>query len=217
MNNFIVHEITTFQSKEWIIKKHYAHRMPSISYAFGLFEGNVLKGVCCFGSPPSPSLCIGLCGDEYKHFVLELNRLIVDCEENNITSYFVSRCLKLIPKPRIIVSYADTSQNHTGYIYQACNFIYTGLSAKRTEWREIGVNTHSKTVCGQNTLEERKESDRFSQEARPQKHRYIYFLGSKYQKKQMLNKLSYPILPYPKGVNIRYDASYIPTVQLELL
>ena len=55
--------------------------------------------------------------------------------------------LNLLPKPQAIVSYADTSQGHHGYIYQATNWIYTGLSAKRTERYDINnPNKHSKTV-----------------------------------------------------------------------
>ena len=42
---------------------------------------------------------------------------------------------------------------------------------------------------------------------RPQKHRYIYFIGTKHQKKDMLSALKYPILPYPKGDTQRYDSS----------
>jgi len=48
---------------------------------------------------------------------------------------------------------------------------------------------------------------------RPRKHRYIYFLGDKKQKKEMLSKLNYDVLPYPKGDNKRYKIDHIPTVQ----
>ena len=42
------------------------------------------------------------------------------------------------------------------------------------------------------------------------------FLGSKTQKKNMLNNLKYEIKPYPKGENKRYDASYKPITQMKL-
>lgn len=45
---------------------------------------------------------------------------------------------------------------------------------------------------------------------RPRKHRYFYFLGSKTERKKMMKALAYPIVPYPKGDNKRYDASYQP-------
>lgn len=47
--------IPAFQTHEWLLKKHYAHRIPSISYAFGLFDRDgLLMGVCTYGFPPSP-------------------------------------------------------------------------------------------------------------------------------------------------------------------
>jgi len=40
---------------------------------------------------------------------------------------------------------------------------------------------------------------------RPRKHRYIYFNASKTRKKELLKKLNYPILPYPKGASNDLD------------
>ena len=44
MNGFTVDRIPYSECKEWLLYKHYAHRIPSISYAFGLFENGILKG-----------------------------------------------------------------------------------------------------------------------------------------------------------------------------
>jgi hypothetical protein len=47
------------------------------------------------------------------------------------------------------------------------------------------------------------------------KHRYVYFVGSKTQKKAMRKALKYPVLPYPKGESKRYDSGgAVPTQQL---
>ena len=212
-----VKSIEKYLCKEWLLHKHYAKRIPSISYAFGLFDTD-LVGICTLGSPPSRALCIGVCGEENAHKVLELNRLCVnDNLERNVLSYFVGSCLKLLKKELIIVSYADTSMNHNGYIYQATNWIYTGLSYKMNEWRQIGTNKHSRNLCKKFTTEYMKNnSDKFIRVERPRKHRYIYFIGSKSQKKIMFKNLKYKIEPYPKGKNKRYDASYKPTIQTEL-
>ena len=207
--DYLVKSIEKLLINEWLLYKHYAHRCPSISFAFGLFKKGILQGVCSFGSPPSPPLCRGICGKEYSHIVLELNRLCVnDGLKKNGLSFFVSQSLKLLPTPRIIVSYADSSQYHHGYIYQATNFLYTGLSAKRTEWRMKNSNKHSKSICDKYTLKERKNNPNFFLAQRPQKHRYIMFIGNKTEKKNLLKALKYPIKPYPKGDNKNYDASY---------
>jgi hypothetical protein len=224
-DKYYVDRISFNDCKDWILKKHYAHRIPSISYAFGLFDKNkTLQGVCTFGTPSSSTLKYGVCGEQYVNIVIELNRLIINQKDKNMTSFLVSQTLKKIDKPKIIISYADTSQNHTGYIYQATNFIYTGLSAKRTDWKIKGLeNLHGQTIAdisrGQKHRAEymrEKFGDSFYLEDRSRKHRYIYFIGTKKQKKEMLKSLKYKIQPYPKGDNVNYDASYQPEIQGKL-
>jgi hypothetical protein len=51
---------------------------------------------------------------------------------------------------------------------------------------------------------------------RSRKHRYFYFLGSKSDIRHMKSLLVYKQEPYPKGDNVRYDASYKPSCQLTL-
>ena len=48
---------------------------------------------------------------------------------------------------------------------------------------------------------------------RPRKHRYFYFLGTRKQRKEMRDSLSYAVESYPKGDNKRYDSSYSPSIQ----
>jgi hypothetical protein len=113
--------------KEWLLYKHYAKRIPSIMYSFGLFYKNMLEGVITFGMPPSSTLVESIAGKEYSNLVIELNRLIVnDGLEKNALSYFVGNSINKLPNSRIIVSFSDNNMNHTGYIYQATNFLYTG-------------------------------------------------------------------------------------------
>ena len=117
-NLYSIDSINSKETYSWLLNKHYARRIPSISYAFGIYKKEQLIGICTFGSPPSNALCVGVCGEEYKSDVIELNRLCLnDDKEKNVASYFFTNCLKNLPKPKFIVSYADTSVRHTGYIY----------------------------------------------------------------------------------------------------
>ena len=187
--------IKSAETYSWLLHKHYAKRIPNIMYAFGLFEEKELVGVITYGMPASPTLCKGVCGEDYKDCVLELNRLCLESNQKNYASYLVANSLKLLPKPTIIVSYADTSMNHVGYIYQASNFIYTGMTLLRTDV-DTGDN-HSRHYEG---------LDMSKRKVRPQKHRYIYFHGSKKQKKLLIDCLNYDIQSYPKGDNLYYDS-----------
>ena len=74
-NIYKVESIKSKETYDWLMYKHYAKRIPSVSYAFGLFKDKELLGICTFGSPPSNALCIGVCGKEFKKLVVELNRL----------------------------------------------------------------------------------------------------------------------------------------------
>lgn len=214
----IVLPIKNEESYPWLLNKHYAKRIPQIMFAFGLYEDNQLVGVCTYGIPASPSLCMGICGKEYSDKVLELNRVCLMDNIKNQASFLVSNSIKLLPKPTIVVSYADTGKGHVGYVYQATNFLYTGLSANRVDWTVKGLeHKHSKTLSDGMTLESIKEKygDDFYYTERSRKHRYIYFHGDKQQKKKMNNLLKYAIEPYPKGDSKKYDSGG--TVQTQTL
>lgn len=193
----------------WLLQKHYAKRIPQIMFAFGLYEENELVGIVTYGIPASPALCMGICGKEYSDKVLELNRVCLLNNDKNQASFLVANSIKLLPKPSIVVSYADTGKGHIGYVYQATNFLYTGLSANRVDWTVKGLeHKHSKTLSDGMTLESIKEKygDNFYYSERSRKHRYIYFHGNKTQKKKMNSLLKYGIEPYPKGNSQKYDS-----------
>lgn len=184
---------------DFILNKHYAKRKPSISFAYGLYIEENLEGILTIGKPASNSLCTGVCGEKYSKHVYELNRLCVnEGLEKNVLSKFVSSVLKDLKKQNlIIISYADEGMCHHGYIYQATNFIYTGLSAYRTD-RYCEKGKHSR---------HNKKNDEETSHLRiirSPKHRYIYICGDKRFKKEVLKNLNYKPQPYPKGDNKRY-------------
>jgi len=184
-----------------IVDKHYLHRKAPCSFAYGLFTSYSIVGVIMYGTPSSAPLRRGICGDSEKLNVIELTRLWVDDSVGkNGESYLIGNTLKLIDK-EIIVSYAEINQGHLGTVYQATNWIYTGLSAKRGNWTIQGIDRHCQTIADKFTASEIREKygDRFSIVDRPRKHRYVYFNCSKTRKKQLLKLLKYPILPYPKN------------------
>ena len=184
-------------TKDLILNVHYAKRMPSISYAYGLFLNGEMVGCVTYGSPASPRVCDGLCGKEYAKNVLELNRLVLRSNKKNEASFLVGRSLRLLPKPKIIISYADTAQKHVGIVYQATNFIYVGLSAKRSDRIFIDGTTqkHGRHVISTDVQD---INERTIIVPRPRKHRYVAFLGSRSEKKSAFNSLKYKTQDYPR-------------------
>ena len=187
-SEYEVVQIPYSATKDWILNIHYAKRMPSISFAYGLYRYDEMVGMVSYGTPASPFLCKGICGEEHKKNVIELNRLVLKDNLPNEASFLVSRSLKLLPRPKVVVSYADTAQDHAGIIYQACNFLFTGTTKPRTDMAGKD-GKHSRHHLG----------DRQNRINRSAKHRYVYFIGSKKDKKILRNALNYTIQDsYPK-------------------
>lgn len=190
-------EISPTIATEFLLPRHYSGRIPNICKAYGWYVKGNLQAVCTFGKPASNSLCVGLCGEEYADRVYELNRLCREKDFHEPLSSFVSACLRRLRTMRwIIVSYSDTAMNHHGYIYQACNFLYTGETKERTDiYTGGGGRKHARHY----TKEDRECGIR---KVRSAKHRYVYFCThTKYEKNLWKSALRYEILPYPKGDN----------------
>tara|TARA_R100001463_G_scaffold2239_6_gene9521 strand:- start:163 stop:825 length:663 start_codon:yes stop_codon:yes gene_type:complete len=215
VDTYKVKAIKKHECKEWLLYKHYLKSVPIIIFSFGLYEKKELKGIIVFGNPSRIMS---------KHCDYELSRLVVnDGLKKNVLSFFVSQSLKLLKKPSIIVSYADMGINHHGYIYQATNWLYTGLTEKDGH-PNIFIDNEQKhprslyAKHGTSSTIRLKEiyGDRVCFLEKKSKHRYFYLLGNRKEKKDMKNNLKYDILPYPKGNNERYDASYKPNTQTQL-
>jgi len=215
--------IDSFQCKDWLLNKHYAKRIPAIVYSFGLYDKElILQGVCTFGTPARMlNNGYGCFGGELSITTYELNRLVVnDGLEKNTLSFFVAECLKLLPKPICIVSYADGNNGQHVYIYKATNWIYTGITSIENIYIDKRTNEviHPRTIVsiyGSRELDKLPKHIEITKEESG-KYRYFQFLGNKKQIKEMKSKLKYKILEYPKGNNKRYDSSYNPTVQARL-
>ncbi len=207
--------------KPWIMHKHYAKRCPSVSFAFGLYRKNEnnLLGICTFGNAIPMQMRRGVCGIDYSDFVYELNRVCLEeGMPKNTASFLVSKSLRLLPRPKIIVSYSDMAQSHHGYIYQACNFIYTGKAHTQKDVKIRGrEHLHSRTIMDEfgrvrNRVKLLKEKygDDFYYEQRPVKHRYVYFCGENDWVERAKSCLKYSKTEYPKGDNKRYVMDRIP-------
>ena len=208
-NDYTIERISYSMAQEVVVAKHYLHRKAPCSFAFGMFDmfGQIV-GVVIYGVPPATTLRKGICGPEHELNVYELTRLWVDDSvPKNGESFLIGNTLRQLDR-EIVVSFADTGQDHVGYVYQATNWIYTGLSAKRTDWKVEGIDKHGHTWADKYTAQEMRDQfgDRFSLEQRSRKHRYVFFNAGKSRKKKLIAALRYKILPYPKAIELVEDS-----------
>lgn len=185
--------------------EHYSKSVNGIkiSFVFSLWFKDEMIGCVMYGQMATTA---------WKKFgsketdVLELRRLVVKRGyDKNISSWFVSKTIKYLKKntcTKVIVSYADPFHNHKGYIYQALNFMYIGLSGKDKAYmdNETGKVYHSRALRTKykgefkpfvQRLRDKLSLGLLTEVVLPGKHTYVYVLG----KCSSLINLS---LPYPK-------------------
>lgn len=153
-----------------------------------------------YGTPSAAALRAGIAGEDEALNVIELTRLWVDDDApRNGESFLIGRSIKQCGK-EIVVSFADTAENHLGIIYQATNWLYTGLSAKRTDWVIEGEDKHNLSLTDRYSAAEVREKygDKFRLQERSRKHRYIFINAKGHRRKELLEKLRYDVVPYPK-------------------
>lgn len=209
-----VRKIERKDTLDWLINIHYAKRIPTIIHSFGLFINNELKGVITYGNPPGSNVCNCICGDNFRKEVLELNRLVLIENKKNYASFLVGNSLKLLPKPSLIISYADINFNHHGFIYQATNFIYTG----KAKGREKFIDENNKDIPERTLTAQYKKinmprseyliKNNITLTKQLPKHRYVYINANKKDKKLRKKEFKLPIKPYPKGDNKNYTWDY---------
>lgn len=119
---------------------------------YALMKNGIVCGVCIFTRIPVPEIAVSAFGLErhQQEGLYELSRLCIhpdiQRDEYNITSWFVSRCIKKFKRDvdvKAILSYADT-KHHNGTIYAACNFGYYGLTAPKKDFYYADGTKHSR-------------------------------------------------------------------------
>jgi hypothetical protein len=195
-----------------VVREHYLHRKCPVSFAFGAYLNEELVGVLTVGCPASWSLKAGLVGLSYKQYknnpnsrandVFELNRLWMrDDLPRNSESRFIGSCLRKLRKLRpslILVSYADSSLGHVGWVYQATNFVYTGTNVPFKDIFPAGLSDCRKVplaVRGEKVGNRRAWAldPTIPRRVRSAKHRYVWCANLRDHE-----ILAYAKQPYPK-------------------
>lgn len=204
IKGYFIELVSASIADDFLIRHHYLEQQGNGFLAkecYGLFNTNYkMIGVITFSGISVIETLIGAF-DGFDRFssqegFYELSRLAMDDEtkEKNLTSWFVSRSIKLLRKRhyvRALISYADSKYHH-GYIYQATNFKYYGLTAQKTDFFET-LDDGTKRQIWRGTVSG-KEGEWIK---RTRKHRYmmVFDNGLHIKWKQQ---------PFPKGDNQEY-------------
>lgn len=194
-----VRPISRGLAERFFLSGHYLGKWPRISYLFGFFKDSELVGAISYGTT-SPAVRKSVVSEPYQDNVIELNRLFLLDNEKNQASYFISKTLRMLPKPSIVVSYADNGAGHSGGVYRASNFIYGGKSESyHKDWTVRGKeHMHPSTLFREfrhdkNKVEKMKEKygDRLYRKARSPKDRFVFVCAKKGEKKRIEKELKW--------------------------
>ena len=192
-------------ARSLINRNHYLHSLPGGTVlTFGIFLDGLVRGAIVFGV--GPFNVYRLVERARPEDCLTLTRLWLSDElPRNSESHVIGMVLHALKQNtnlKFVVTYADPSSSHIGTIYQATNWLYTGLSSA-TPLYDIGdgILHHSRSLAhglGTHSISY-LSSQGIDVKTVPQsaKHRYICFLDQAWR-----SRLTVPVLPYPKKENV---------------
>ena len=185
---------------------HYSKCLPGCDLVtIGVWENDKFIGAVIYGRGACPHLCepYNLKPDQ----VCELTRVALNNHKTEVTK-IISLSIKLLkricPLLKLVISFADMNQDHVGTIYQAGNWIYSGISKStplffyKGRWmhqRQLGSlkGMTSKTFKGR----KKKIKDKL---------RYLMPLDKKIRKQVLKLALPYP-KKCPSGVTVAHPVT----------
>ena len=184
--DWAIHAAAKHAYENW----HYSQCVPVGKLVkIGAWESDKFIGVVLFGRGANRHMAqeFGLQSIE----VAELVRVALSKHKvttSKILAFSIKMLRRQYPAMRLLVSYADTKQEHVGTIYQATNWIYTGVSQSSFSVFFNGRWMHPRSV---NAVRGTIKGLPVRQD--PKKHRYIMPLDNEMRKRIL------PLArPYPK-------------------
>lgn len=216
LKDTVLKPITREVAKDFIEKWEWLGSLGVMKFSYGLYFpyksgiGGKLGCVECFSKTTTWQAEVSICGEEYRDKVILLSRgAAANWCPPNANSYAITQVLKAVERDteyRIVLAYSDRRAGEVGTVYQATNWYFIGWGATGTDHvpanlvdvkdmrfhtRGLPKNLKSKSSlleAGYEVLDVKRAN----------KGRYITFLGSRKERKELMEALKWKILPYPK-------------------
>ena len=147
--------------------------------------------------------CTAVFGKDLWRWVAHMGRFVcADDAPRNTESRLIAASLRLFrrdyPVVRAVLTYAAVGEGHIGYVYQATNALYLGTTEPKHYYRDQHGNRRAPKQ-GANLSMAKAIARGWEVHHEPGKHRYIYLLGSKTERRESARLLKYETQPYPKA------------------
>jgi len=217
MTDLLVAPCSYDAAKYAVMHWHYSRTMPRGGLIrFGVWEDSVFIGAVIYGRGARDY------GATYGLDTTQCAELVRVALTNHVSpvTQIVGKSLRSLsqtnPGLRLIVSFADPAQGHSGVIYKAGSWVYTGRSQSSDEWVINGKQVHGRQVSHiirrlpQSNLPRLEKLRTYvdpdaHRVTSSEKHRYLYPLDRAMRRQIESLRLPYP--PAVEGSKVSRDAS----------
>jgi hypothetical protein len=202
VRDMVVARVHTRDVDEFCRRYHYTATGGNMMWRWGLWHGMTLLGVVSYNLPTRET-CESVFGPEHFDKIWHMGRLaMAESAPPNSESRLIGGSLRAIrqehPETWGILTYAATDAGHIGYVYQATNAIYTGTGGDSFYYTDPAGKRRSTFLDGRAVPKKWAADLGWIASPSSPKHRYLYVLGNKTERRQRMKLLRLPALPYPK-------------------
>jgi hypothetical protein len=192
-----------------ILNEHYSHRLPTgTCLVVGIRDEKNKVLACCYFS--------SITAAQWKEKVVELSRLVKLPNVLIQLTQLISYGLKVLKKKGydLVISYADSNQNHHGGIYQAASWNYHGKREQNLNGFIIdGEFVHRRSLYSKYGTSSSKLKDKLEKKHEVKllydEGKHLYWKAINKKGKLKANKLNLQCNPYPKpGTNTKEKITY---------
>lgn len=199
-----------------ILEYEWLGTMGQGMYNFGIFFNDILAGVVCMGLPSGR-----LAGDMFgtqnrsKAICIERGACVWWAHPHSASKLimFAVNWMTKHTKYRIFFAYSDEDAGEIGTVYQACNFMYMGVSASGGSQNKLitpdGILRDSRhiikyaqkydpTVNNCTVARQVLNANGWKNHKTKPKSKYVIVTGTKKEKREILPFATFTPKPYPK-------------------
>lgn len=212
-----VEPISYAAAKNVILANEYLGSMGSTRFCFGLFFGEHLGSVVCFGSTGGSNVAVSVCGPEHAKKVTVLVRGATEpWAHKHSASHLIARACDMMAAKGfpVVVAFSDPLGGEVGQIYSAVNFLYTGMTKGTEVFKTRDGKFHDSRQISGLTRDRRNGQLRYKRSRAEQrkllieqgckferqggKHRFVHFAGDRRTRRMLRKALKWEVLPHPQ-------------------
>ena len=169
-------EAATYAVEKW----HYSRQMPSFKLVtFGVWEDDKFIGAVIYGGGATPNLLKPYGLGQFEG--CELVRVAMTKHKtpvSRVIAITLRMLRKSFPGLRLVVSFADPGEGHSGGIYKAGGWVYAGMMREARYFKVHGRVRHPRSIAAKGGIQSiqavRAKFDPFASiVVKPGKHRYL--------------------------------------------